>query len=78
MDLPRTEAERVTHERHRRLVVVAALAVVVLGLVGVTAWASIGHDTPRVVASPTATQHSVNPTAHKSELRARLLRFSFR
>jgi hypothetical protein len=44
----------VTHERpRRRLVVVVLLAVVVLALVGVNAWAFAGHHTPRVVSSPT-------------------------
>jgi hypothetical protein len=64
MDLPGTETE---HQRpRRRLVVVVVLAFVALGSVGVNAWAFGGHDTPRVVASPTAAQHPAGHTAHAS------------
>jgi hypothetical protein len=64
MDLPGTETDRVALERpRRRLVVVMVVASVVLGLVGVNAWAFVGHDTRLVVASPTAAQHPAAPAA---------------
>jgi cytoskeletal protein RodZ len=50
----------------RRPVIVVLLAFVVLGLVGVNAWAFVGHDTPRVVASPTAARHPADLSAHAS------------
>ena len=55
MDLPGSETEQVTHDRPRRsLAVVVVLAAVLLGLVGLSAFALVGHDTPRVVASTQA------------------------
>lgn len=58
----------VTHDRpRRRLVVVGLLACLVLGLVGVNAWAFAGHRTPRVVALPTAVRPPADPTAHTSD-----------
>jgi hypothetical protein len=48
-------------------VVVVVLAFVVLGLVSVTALASSGHATSRLVASTAAAQHPADPTAHASD-----------
>lgn len=51
----------------RRLVVVVTCVLVVLGVVGVNAWAFAGHDTPRGVAAPAAAVHPADPTAHASK-----------
>ena len=65
----RDRDRRVTHDRpRRRLVVVGLLASLVLGLVGVSAWAFVGHHTPRVLALPDvqpptgSTTHTSGPT----------------
>jgi hypothetical protein len=45
-------------------VVVVVVALVVLGLVGVTNLDFVGHDNRRVVASTSAAQHPADPTTH--------------
>jgi hypothetical protein len=59
------ETGQMVHDRlRRRGVVVVVLAIVVLGLVDVTALAFVGRDKPRVVALTTAPRGAADPSAH--------------
>jgi hypothetical protein len=67
MDLPALEAEPMMRRRRRRTVVLAVLAVAMLGLFGVAAYAVTDHNTSRVVVATSGTQYPVQSVARRSD-----------